>query len=212
MQGFPEAKADQIYKYLGKKRPRSPKKPRVDVDPIFITIRVYRDVIIEGERKKVCNCRSIVIKLLQGFQDVATVPLAENDITIAVGGRDALVIFDMPIDGSEPAPISPILSFNQKVHLCGFAKIDHYTFFCVPGEVQSVEVDNFSISCGSIPGLSGGAVVCDSTGGVIGYCGGAQTGADNSFFGAYAFPTSFILGLLKLLLAPLLKEHTKIYL
>jgi hypothetical protein len=102
----------------------------------------------------------------------------------------------MPIDGSEPAPISPFLAYNQKVHLCGYAKIDSTTFFCVPGEVQSVEVSHFSISCGSVPGLSGGAVVCDSTGGVIGYCGGAQTGADQSFF-AYAFPTSHIITLLK---------------
>jgi hypothetical protein len=103
----------------------------------------------------------------------------------------------MPIEGSEPAPISPLLTFNQKVHLCGFAKINSTTFFCVPGEVQSVEVSHFSISCGSVPGLSGGAVVCDSTGGVIGYCGGAQTGEDHSFFGAYAFPTSHIMTMLK---------------
>jgi hypothetical protein len=63
MQGFPEAKADQIYKYLHKKRPRAHKKPKVEVDPIHITIRVYRDEIRGGERKKVINHYSIHLTL-----------------------------------------------------------------------------------------------------------------------------------------------------
>jgi len=48
------------------------------------------------------------------------------------------------------------------------------------------------ITCLSIPGLSGGAVVCDGTGGVIAYSGGAQTGKDLSPFGAYAYKIDYI--------------------
>jgi len=56
---------------------------------------------------------------------------------------------------------------------------------------------SFNISCPSIPGLSGSAVVCDGSGGVIGYCGGAQSGSDDSPFGAYGFQTSLILHALR---------------
>jgi hypothetical protein len=104
-----------------------------------------------------------------------------------------LIIFDLLIDESEPSPISPLFAFNQKVHLCGFAKIDSNTFFCVPGEVQSVEVSYFLISCILIPGLSGCAAVCDSTGKIIRYCKDAQ---NFSFFGAYIFPASYIITVL----------------
>lgn len=113
--------------------------------------------------------------------------IGKDDIIKCDGEADALVLFDQEFDHLNSAPVCHEIMRSQAVHLFGFATLGDHCGFVVPGEVQSVGADNILISCPTIPGLSGGAVVCDGSGGVLGYAGGAQLVSDKSFFGAYAF-------------------------
>jgi hypothetical protein len=120
--------------------------------------------------------------------------LTDEDVIYCHEKRDALVLLDHVIPNVSPAPIDSNVLETQHVHLCGFAKLEQdREHFFVAGQVKSVGLSDFNITCQSIPGLSGGAVVCDGSGGVIGYCGGARGGSDASPFGVYAFRADFIL-------------------
>jgi hypothetical protein len=45
--------------------------------------------------------------------------------------------------------------------------------------------------------LSGAAVICDGRKAAIGYSGGGYRGDDDSFFGSYAYQTSFVLTMIR---------------
>jgi len=124
--------------------------------------------------------------------------IGKNDVLFCDGEMDALVLFDFKeLPSTNAAPVFGEIVRTQHVHLFGFAPLNPFKTFSVFGEVHSIQDGNILITCLSVPGLSGGAVVCDGTGGVIAYSAGAMTGSDKSTFGAYAFKLELLLAKLK---------------
>lgn len=122
--------------------------------------------------------------------------LAGEDFIVASGIYDGAILFDKALPGLSPAPISTVpVEISQHVHLCGFA--DGKSFVVGGTVLHSSETEGiFHLSCPTLPGL-GSAVVCNDTGHVVGYCGGACVRSDGSLFGAYAYRVSPILTLLR---------------
>jgi len=172
------------------------KKAKIVADPLEITIHRLDPTSISSDKK-------LFLPIVEKYK------LADDDIVYCNELQDALVLFDTNFGlGLQPANVSlQGILITQHVHLCGFSTVTGADsgYNVVPGEVTGVELGKFSISCSSVPGLSGSAVVCDGTGAVIGYCGGALVAkSDKSPFGAYAFPASVVLlGLRK----PAVQEH-----
>jgi hypothetical protein len=130
-------------------------------------------------------------EILEPLQNLQNLKLQKEDIILCDGKADALVLFDQDFIGVGVVPVSPELFTMMKVHLFGFSNMLGHDHFTVPGEVMSIKTDSILISNLSIPGLSGGAVVCDANGGVIAYCGGASEKQKNPF-GAYAYPIYYV--------------------
>jgi len=118
--------------------------------------------------------------------------LTKEMIKYASGEYDTLIIYaEFGEKEEDEAPISHGLIPTQHVHLFGFAKLFGHTYYCVGGEVTSVDTRTFYVNSSSISGMSGGAVICDGTSGIIGYIGGGLTSKDDSF-GAYCFRIDLI--------------------
>jgi len=180
--GFPPGHDGQFKKIPGKitHGKKKGQKRKRSSDPISIQIERVRFDLADGTKTERLE------KIYGGV-------IGPEDIILCDGPGDALVLFDQKFPGSTSAPVYAEISRSQSVHLFGFAPLGNHRWFCVAGEVQSIDVGTFLITCPSVPGLSGGAVVCDGTGGVIGYCGGGQGGSDGSFFGAYAFRIDMVM-------------------
>jgi len=131
------------------------------------------------------------------FDKIYEGPLELKHIAFCSGNVDALLL-DLPFCATvEGAPISHQILQSQKVHIFGFSSnFPGHNHYMVPGEITSVGAKDVLVSCSSVPGLSGGAIVCDGSLGVIAYVGGALSGKDNSPFGAYGFKVDSVLLLL----------------
>jgi len=181
--GFPSGFGDafRTLHKLGHKRSEKRKTNRkrsADSDPIKIRVE-HLQIIGKTE------------KLIHLFEEV----IGKDDIKLCDGELDALVLFDKEdkdVPNTIAAPVGNEIVRSQRVHLLGYAKIGAHEWFCVPGEVHSVTKGSVLITCLSVPGLSGGAVVCDGTFKVIAYSGGAEEGSDQSPFGAYAYRLDYI--------------------
>jgi len=167
--------------FVKKKIPSKIPKP-VESDPIQITLKRKAPAIKEGQ----------AMEKLEVLPDAARLIFTKEDIVFCDGNADVLVLFDRNFKGVGIAPVSAKIYEMMPVHLFGFASHLNYFCFSVPGEVMSIGMGSFLLSNQSIPGLSGCAVVCDESGGVIGYCGGATTAKDGSPFGSFAFPLSYV--------------------
>jgi len=181
--GFPDGFEDEFKKVRdrghasrgkGKKR-----KQTAETDPVKIRVEQLQYGHEQGSKTEKLTCL---------FEET----IGEMDIKLCDGNMDALVLFDKEIPNTLAAPVFGEITRSQRVHLFGFAHLGKHEWFSVPGEVHSVSDGNVLITCLSVPGLSGGAVVCDGTGGVIAYSGGAQSGNDESPFGAYAYRMDLI--------------------
>jgi len=174
--GFPQGYENEFYILAGRKPPK--KKPKTE-NTEGLNISISRLDIATNEQGVKTE------KLVQLHSTV----LCKEDIIHCTGDRDAIVLFDMPFPGTSVAPVSQEIARRERVHLYGFAIIDRKIGvqpFVIPGEVMAVHGNNINLSCPSSPGLSGGAVVRDDVGGVIGYLGG-QSASDKSFFGSFGF-------------------------
>lgn len=179
--GFPGGYEGEFYRLCDKKIPNKITKP-AESDPLRITLKRKVTAVKEGQ----------TIENLEALPDAANLIFTKEDIVFCDGSADVLVLFDRNFKGVGIAPVSAKIYEMMPVHLFGFAPHLNYFSFAVPGEVMSVGVGSFLLSNQSIPGLSGCAVVCDESGGFIGYCGGATTANDGSPFGSYAFPLSYV--------------------
>eukprot|EP01113_Clastostelium_recurvatum_P005478 TRINITY_DN1244_c0_g2_i6.p1 TRINITY_DN1244_c0_g2~~TRINITY_DN1244_c0_g2_i6.p1 ORF type:complete len:184 (+),score=0.42 TRINITY_DN1244_c0_g2_i6:602-1153(+) len=132
-----------------------------------------------------------LISHLERFEVVWEGALARENVAHCDAQSDA-ILFHLgkwgDCKGVEAAPCYPSRQVNQCVHIVGFAKWEDHETFSFPGEVTLVKRDSFLVTCPSLPGLSGSAVVCDEMGDVLGYVGGSALGGDSSFIGAYAYP------------------------
>jgi hypothetical protein len=174
--GFPRGFESEFYILAGKELPKKKTKTE-EGDPL--KMRIYRLVIgIEaGVKTEKLDC-------------IHTTVLVKDYIIDCSGERDALVLFDMPFRDTTVAPVSSEVARMEKVHIFGFAVLDENTgvqSVVVGGEIMAVSGAKINLSCPSSPGLSGGAIVRDYLGGVIGYLGGGFSASDRTFFGSYAF-------------------------
>jgi len=176
MNGFPpgyEKDFKELHKDLkgsGPKRKRKVKEE--EEDPVKIRIEKLEKI---NDKYKI---------LYEGV-------LTKEMIKYASGLYDTLIIYAKFGEKEEDeAPISHGLIPTQHVHLFGFAKLFGHTYYCVGGEVTSVDTRTFYVNSSSISGMSGGAVICDGTS-IIGYIGGRLTSKDDSF-GAYCFRIDLI--------------------
>eukprot|EP01124_Arcella_intermedia_P021030 TRINITY_DN2875_c0_g1_i10.p1 TRINITY_DN2875_c0_g1~~TRINITY_DN2875_c0_g1_i10.p1 ORF type:complete len:355 (-),score=37.22 TRINITY_DN2875_c0_g1_i10:353-1417(-) len=170
--GFPSVYDDEFKLLFPKKRG---KKPNTPSDPIEIKISRVQFVGESGKKiEKIIPIQSFVI--------------GKDDIIFCSGKQDVLVLFDIPFDKMEAAPISLELRRSDRVHLYGFTHLSTEkpaTSFVLTGEITRIEGVEMNISALTSPGLSGGAVVLDDTGFVVGYIGGSVLNPDA--FGSYAF-------------------------
>jgi len=175
--GFPRGYENEFYILDGQKPPKKKSKTE-NADGLNIAL---------SRLDIATNEQGVKTEKLVLFH---TTVLQAEDIIYCNGSRDAIVLFDMLIDGTSVAPVSQEIARREKVHLYGFAILDKKIGvqpFVIPGEIMAVTGKNINLSCPSSPGLSGGAVVRDGVGGVIGYLGGGLSASDRSFFGSFGF-------------------------
>eukprot|EP01124_Arcella_intermedia_P021038 TRINITY_DN2875_c0_g3_i2.p1 TRINITY_DN2875_c0_g3~~TRINITY_DN2875_c0_g3_i2.p1 ORF type:complete len:368 (-),score=47.11 TRINITY_DN2875_c0_g3_i2:2-1105(-) len=172
--GFPGGYEDEFKELFPEKKCKKMHRPKSDP----LTIKISRvQFTVDTLKQKTENVIQICEPLV----------LAKKDVIYCSGMRDALVLFDLPLDKMGAAPISTELRRSDRVHLYGFTHVSPKApaeSFVLHGEITRISGANMNISALVSPGLSG-AIILDDTGFVVGYIGGGFFNPEP--FGSYGF-------------------------
>jgi len=170
--GFPEGYIEEF-----KKIPSNKKKKlleREDSDPIELVIMQLKFPS-------------------EAYEEIFRGTVTTETIIFCDGRNDALILFDDLFGKTTvPAPVSSEMMRTQHIHLFGFTQLGEHNWFSSPGEIMSITGTQISISSLTIQGLSGSAIVCDKSGGVLGFSGGAQADKQRTPFGAYVYRIDYV--------------------
>jgi len=159
----------------GRRRKKVKKDEEDDSTPIKLRIEMLADI---------AN---------QSFATIAIDILVKENILLVSGMMDAVVFFfDTKRDDNKGIPPSRDIHRSQHVHIFGFADVMDHSWYGIRGEIMSTYQLSTVLVTAKTEGMSGGAAICDGTGHLLAYLGGAK----NEPFGVYCFRLDAILVIL----------------